>query len=441
MKKVLIGLLGIILMLCVCSNEAIASDSKLQWVSPTEEFSIWLPEDYDVFYLGMNKYDPLFKKYGISYEQQQANMASMTVDLDAWSPDGSLNIQILSDINPGEPFINSSDEQLLGYLDSHFAWVYGEMGMEYLGCEIYVNSQEKFFKSFSKFESNGKTIYGVWYFTGHGERSYSVKFYGYDGEFTEEELAELDEVVSGMYMGKVEAPVVEMPAVEAPVVEEEELPAVTYTYHPYKTRDGRVSFMVADTWVLRSEEDDRIIFADSETNEIIMEYTIQDIVEMQAYKDSFEPFIRIFTPRSELDFEVIPAKVGISALGCNEVEVEHVTGDNADYYYCLNSYNTVTAGREKEVHEAKFVSIHNGYMHLFTFYGSSATDERMIAFAETIASATYADVEQDIKLPLYIPIGLGAVIILGLILSFVKAATYFNFVKRWIKKKKEERVF
>lgn len=431
MKKILLGFMIAVLMISSCASTAnagyIMKKNNHVHVRMEEIDACYsVTDDFYVFTMDMDASDEVFKKNGTTKKDKEEWMSTYNMYMEANSKDGSTSIQVISVENSGANFDTLTEADLMGYLDAHYAWVYEESGCEYLDCEVISTDQTKFFKTKYKFYNFGMDLYSINYFTVMNGKEYDVRVISYVGDF--DVLSELayDLLIYGFHIGDGCESCTELATADM------------FKYRTHRTYDSRATFPVMDKWKLQYETEAAATFHGGLDNEKIMEYTIKDVTNMYSYKESVQPWNRLLTLRRDLDFDDVSKKVFAEALKCSENKARLVRMGERDYYCFEDSYNTVTAGREKVVNLVKAAYVQNGYVHTFTFYGASE-DIAYLAFEKTLKDAEFYDLEEDLQIPIHMIVILSVIFFAAIVSIIIRTVIRIKRMKRWISKKKEKK--
>ena len=342
------------------------------------DLEIELPTDYVAFTRDIDLSDPNLAAWSITADEQLDYLSQYNAYLNCWDQD--LNFEmILASVRTKEEDLDSCDvkeaEKFLQSLkEKHL-----NQGAEWIGSEIFLHRQAKFFKCYTRSTTaEGTIIPRISYYTRHNGRLFHIYFSGYSDIPIEEWERTFDQIVYSIRFD------VGKKAPEPDVKYRDELSGTVF---PIPT--GWVQVPV-DT------DFDGVKFVpdyDTDTTLLIscldMYQQIMETLEKDGEKIPF---------KKRADFDLMYSNLGTAAefFGCEESEVQSVQYGSTSYYYIEKIVHTESQTGMVYRPVVYLMRVENGIVYLFQYFGKMG-DAFYEDFVKMLKGTQYTRVdEQDL---------------------------------------------
>lgn len=376
MKKIFAGVCVLILLLG--SSAATAAQESSSYTLDDLEITIAIPDELVVFTRDTPEDDPNYAAYGLTKEALIDLFDVQNIYLNAWDADINYEIVITMVDSSSEELPIQSDV-ILSEFASAMGEMYEDMGLAFLGAEIYQHTQRKFVKIYANRDTDDQTVYMVQYSTIHNYQAINIALHSYSGKISANEESLLKSIVDSIHFQDAQLP------------SDVGIGDIPLQYTDFKTG---VSFSVPSTWIQKPLSEDRetidVEFVPSSQEEgLLILYGSVDWWEQMTEAE------RMGLTRAGVNQNLL-TKEDIAFIAKNinaeSSQISSVTYAGKEYFKLEATISTQVGSFNYPFPVVVLFHAENGYLFEFQFWGVR-TNSYFDDFVSLMNSVKYPSVE------------------------------------------------
>ena len=332
-----------------------AADSK-DYTLGELGMTVSLPPDYAVFTRNMRKEEPVFAEFGISYDSWLEYMRESSMYLTGLSRGDSWEIAISMTDGMLENFSQMEDIALSVLGEFFTGSEYKNMGMSATDFELYHHSQAKFIKIYYSYLKLPEDIDAIQYHTVYAGKTINIMIFL--------NSLQLSPALEVELQGVIDSIIFDTPP---PVNEHSVEVSNAFTF-----RDGtsNATFTVSANWVEKASRESsaprislKALFVSTD-GAASFGYANNDLWNQVPESE------RVGFSKSDISNDLFTKEVVADMFGIPQEDIDLIRpGTNAFYNMAVETQRD-SQGREMNVPHIQTMAFHNGFMHIFYFFGT-----------------------------------------------------------------------
>lgn len=335
---------------------------------------ITIPGGFAAFTRDMDPAHPNFAQMGYTWEYAMESMEKGDVYLDALTPNGNLELLVISAEFPAEDLRFLSEIQLQEVLQTRKKQL-EEAGAQRISAKVFEHHQAKFLQIDYSGDLGWTTGYAREYYTLYADKIINIALASYHGKLTAEQETVLAGIINNIHFGT--EPEENEPAAPAPKYTDDLTglvisPPNLWMENPISAPNAGLSMQF--TFSANTDKKIRIYSRDL-FHDKVLEKLIPD----------FEPET---CTRSDAGHELLTAEIVAEFLGCDVAEVFPTRYGGREYFRADIITTIKVGGKQQPVPACALVRIENGYLYMFQYIGAT-DDGSFLNFRKMVAKAVY----------------------------------------------------